>query len=201
MNYHMKPKTDSLNNTTKKYIENKPQIQWTCPKIALFQQKFLHHLLSTNWLKYLRTNEPLTSWTVFPSLFGRFTVHTQHTQQFGQKVRKKVFNWSDVHLYHSNFLQNPYFRSWRLKTNWKQKRADNKKEQRWMDRARLGHWRQSVDNHDFFFFFFFSHCCQYPRGFGQTNENRAINDDKGESYRFVNLIQINSIIIYLVQYY
>ena len=26
----------------------------------------------------------------------------------GQKVRKKVFNWSEVHLYRSN-LQNPYF--------------------------------------------------------------------------------------------
>jgi hypothetical protein len=25
-------------------------------------------------------------------------------------VRKKVFNWSEVHLYRSNFLQNPYFR-------------------------------------------------------------------------------------------
>ena len=25
-----------------------------------------------------------------------------------QKVRKKVFNWSEVHLYRSNFLQNPY---------------------------------------------------------------------------------------------
>ena len=31
-----------------------------------------------------------------------------HTQQTSQKVRKKVFNWSEVHLYHSNFLQNPY---------------------------------------------------------------------------------------------
>ena len=28
----------------------------------------------------------------------------------GQKVRKKVFNWSEVHLYRSNFLQNPHFR-------------------------------------------------------------------------------------------
>ena len=26
----------------------------------------------------------------------------------GQKVRKKVFNWSEVHFYQSNFLQNPY---------------------------------------------------------------------------------------------
>ena len=31
-----------------------------------------------------------------------------HTQQTSQKVRKKVFNWSEVHLYISNFLQNPY---------------------------------------------------------------------------------------------
>ena len=27
------------------------------------------------------------------------------------KVWKKVFNWSEVHLYRSNFLQNPYFRT------------------------------------------------------------------------------------------
>ena len=27
-----------------------------------------------------------------------------------QKVRKKVFNWSDAHVYRRNFLQNPYFR-------------------------------------------------------------------------------------------
>lgn len=50
------------------------------------------------------------------------------------------------------------------------------------------------------FFFFFSHCCQYPRGFGQTNENRAINNDKEESYRFVNLLQINSIITYVFSF-
>ena len=28
----------------------------------------------------------------------------------GKNVRTKVFNWSEVHLYPSNFLQNPYFR-------------------------------------------------------------------------------------------
>ena len=27
----------------------------------------------------------------------------------GQKVKTKVLNWSEVHLYRSNFLQNPYF--------------------------------------------------------------------------------------------
>ena len=52
------------------------------------------------------TNEPLTSWTLFLTLFGRFALCAQQT---GQKVRKKVFNWSEVHLYQSNFLQNPYF--------------------------------------------------------------------------------------------
>ena len=26
-----------------------------------------------------------------------------------KKVRKKVFNWSEFHLYQSSFLQNPYF--------------------------------------------------------------------------------------------
>ena len=29
----------------------------------------------------------------------------------GKKVRKKVFNWSEVHLYRCNFLQNTYFRT------------------------------------------------------------------------------------------
>ena len=32
------------------------------------------------------------------------------TNWSGKKVRTKVFNWSEVHLYQSNFLQNPYFR-------------------------------------------------------------------------------------------
>ena len=40
---------------------------------------------------YFGTNEPLTSWTLFPSPFGQI-------------------NWSDVHFYRSNFLQNPYFK-------------------------------------------------------------------------------------------
>ena len=40
--------------------------------------------------------------TLFSSLFD-------WSQQTSQKVRKKVFNWSEVHLYRSNFLQNPYF--------------------------------------------------------------------------------------------
>ena len=52
---------------------------------------------------YFGTNEPLTSWT----LFDWFDVHTKQTSQKG---RKKVFNWSEVHLYRSNFLQNPYFK-------------------------------------------------------------------------------------------
>ena len=52
---------------------------------------------------YFGTNEPLTSWRLFSSL-------VVHTKQTSQKVRKKVFNWSEVHLYRSNFLQNPYFR-------------------------------------------------------------------------------------------
>ena len=132
---------------------------------------------------YLSTNEPLTSWTLFLSLFGWFAVYTQHTQQTDQKV----FYLSEVHLYQRNFLQNPYFRSWRLKTNWKQKRADNKKEQRWMGLDSIIDGK-AVTIMTFFFFFFFSHCCQYPRGFGQTNENRVINNDKEESYWFVNLI-------------
>ena len=42
---------------------------------------------------YFRTNEPLTSWTLL----------------IWKKVRTKGFNWSEVHLYGSNFLQDPYF--------------------------------------------------------------------------------------------
>ena len=44
-----------------------------------------------------------THFTLCVWIFGAW-----HTQQTSQKVRKKVFNWSEVHLYHSNFLQNPY---------------------------------------------------------------------------------------------
>ena len=32
----------------------------------------------------------------------------------GKKRRTKVFNWSEVHFYRSNFLQNPYFSNYRL---------------------------------------------------------------------------------------
>ena len=56
---------------------------------------------------YFGTNEPLTIWTLFSSLFDWLAVHTEQTSQ---KVRKKVFNWSEVDLYRSNFLQNPYFK-------------------------------------------------------------------------------------------
>ena len=59
-------------------------------------------------MDFLRsTNEPLTSWTLFSLLFTWFALHTQQTSQI---VRKKVFNWLEVHLYRSNFLQKPYFK-------------------------------------------------------------------------------------------
>ena len=51
---------------------------------------------------YFGTNEPLTRWTLFSSPFDWFAV-------WPVKKWVKVFNWSDVHLYRSNFLQNPYF--------------------------------------------------------------------------------------------
>ena len=54
------------------------------------------------------TNEPLTNLTLFSSLFDWFDLCAQQTSQ---TVRKKVFNWSEVQLYRSNFLQNPYFSS------------------------------------------------------------------------------------------
>ena len=37
-------------------------------------------------------------------------------------LRKKVFNWSEVHLYRSNFLQNPYFSSASLTHHWMHKK-------------------------------------------------------------------------------
>ena len=78
---------------------------------------------------YFGTNEPLTRWTLFSSLFVQISADQQgrlrrfqilcsifpfqcwsSTDQHwsGQKVKKKVFIWSEVHLYLSNFLQNPY---------------------------------------------------------------------------------------------
>ena len=33
----------------------------------------------------------------------------EHSTDPAKKWGKKVFNWSEVHLYRSNFLQNPYF--------------------------------------------------------------------------------------------
>ena len=45
--------------------------------------------------KKVKTNEP----------FLNYKLNTKS----GKKVRTKVFNWSEVHFYRSNFLQNPYF--------------------------------------------------------------------------------------------
>ena len=38
----------------------------------------------------------------------------RYNSKTSQKVRKKMFNWSEVHLYRSNFLQNPYFSTLRF---------------------------------------------------------------------------------------
>ena len=43
---------------------------------------------------YFDTNEPLTGWTLLSSIFFQI---------------RKGCNWSEIHLYQSNFLQNPYF--------------------------------------------------------------------------------------------
>ena len=65
---------------------------------------------STDFVRsYFGTNEPLTSWRLVSSLFD-----WSHTEQTNHKVREKVFNWSEVHLYWSNFLRNPYF-NWRAR--------------------------------------------------------------------------------------
>ena len=53
---------------------------------------------------YFVDNEPLTSWTLFFSPF--FQISTRPNQHWSGK---KVFNWSEVHLCWSNFLQNLYF--------------------------------------------------------------------------------------------
>ena len=53
--------------------------------------------------RYFRANEPLTSWTLLSSLFFQISADLE------KKVRTKGFNWSEVHLYWNNFLQNPYF--------------------------------------------------------------------------------------------
>ena len=62
------------------------------------------------------------SW-IFQQLYGfsRISVNVYQNMDFersyfgksdqcwsGKKVRTKVFNWSEVHLYWSNFLQNPF---------------------------------------------------------------------------------------------
>ena len=62
-------------------------------------------------------NEPLTSWTLLSSLFFQISTPFEHfclhflsrSVLIWKKVRTKVFNWSEVHLYRSNFFQNPYF--------------------------------------------------------------------------------------------
>ena len=46
----------------------------------------------------------------FCKKLSRYKWTSDEAQQTGQKVRKKVFNLSEVHLSQSNFLQNPYFR-------------------------------------------------------------------------------------------
>ena len=69
---------------------------------------------------YFGKNEPLTSWTRLSPVF--FQISTDLGKNGGQKCStgqrfadlekkqgKKVFNWSEVHFYRSNFLQNPYF--------------------------------------------------------------------------------------------
>ena len=54
--------------------------------LEIFNKKWGHAKVRN----YFGTNEPLTSWTLFSSLFDLFAVCAQQT---GQKVRKKVFNW------------------------------------------------------------------------------------------------------------
>ena len=68
-------------------------ISWTY--IAVVKYGFCKKLLQYKWTSDQLNTFFLTFWLV--------------TQQPSQKVREKVFNWSEDHLYWSNFLQNPYF--------------------------------------------------------------------------------------------
>ena len=51
---------------------------------------------------YFGKNKPLTSWTLLSPVFSRSAL-------IWKKRGTKVFDWSEVHFYRSNFLQNPYF--------------------------------------------------------------------------------------------
>ena len=70
------------------------------PMIIFYLGTRLKYGFCKNLLRYQWTSDKLNTFvlTFFPN---------QHWS--GQKVRQKVFNWSEVHLYRSNFLQNPYF--------------------------------------------------------------------------------------------
>ena len=57
-------------------------------------------------LRYKWTSDQLNTF------FLTFWLVTQQTSQ----VRTKVVNWSEVHLYRSNFLQNPYFSCFPIRT-------------------------------------------------------------------------------------
>ena len=61
--------------------------------LRLLKYGFCKKLLRYKWTSDQLNTFFLTFWLV--------------TQQTSQKVRKKVFNWSEAHLYQSNFLQNP----------------------------------------------------------------------------------------------
>ena len=74
-------------------VETKKYCYWKCLKYGFYKK-----LLQYKWTSDQLNTFFLTFWPAF------WCVH-----QTGQKVRKKVFNWSDVHLYRSYFLQNPYF--------------------------------------------------------------------------------------------
>ena len=81
-------------------------LQWTCSRGLLSPMDIWN-------MDFIRskfgTNEPLASWTLFSLIFDMFAPHTQQT---GQKVRKKVFNLSEVNLFWIYSLQNPYSNDW-----------------------------------------------------------------------------------------
>ena len=77
-------------------------------KSWIFQQLYGFSRISVNVYQnmdfersYFGKSEPPTSWTLLPLLFSWSAL-------IWTKSEKKVFNWSEVHLYWSNFLQNPF---------------------------------------------------------------------------------------------
>ena len=70
----------------------------SCFDTSLLEKIVLNYGFCKKLLRYKWTSDQLNPFVL--SFFSRS----------GKKVRTKGFNWSEVHSYESNFLQNPYFK-------------------------------------------------------------------------------------------